>query len=336
MQIQEYVTLAPYTTLKVGGPARYVVTVQDIADLESARTFILEQNLPYLILGSGSNVLVTDHGFQGVVIKNEMRGISFQENQNNKVISEVGAGELLDVVVAKTTELGYWGLENLSHIPGTIGATPVQNVGAYGVEVSSLIMSVSAFNMTTGEHKQFSNADCDFSYRESFFKTPVGREWVIVNVMFELQLDPHPVLDYKDLSHLNRKSDVTQSEIRQTVIEVRSQKFPDWERIGTAGSFFKNPIVPTDQAAALQVQYPELPIYSVDSDRSKVSLGYILDKVCGLKGFSIGPVSLYENQALVLVQTGDSAAAVQLFIDHVTQVVAEKTGIIIEQEVRTV
>jgi len=336
MHTQEHVTLASYTTLKVGGPARYLATVRDLTDLEAVSAFIADQNLPYFILGSGSNLLVTDKGFSGVVIKNEILGIDFQEKTENKVISEFGAGESLDAIVAKTTELNYWGLENLSHIPGTIGATPVQNVGAYGVEVSSLILGVRAYNLQTGEHRRFTNADCEFAYRESFFKTQAGREWIITHVTFELQKNPNPILDYKDLSHLSAIPDINQQDIRKTVIEVRSQKFPDWEQVGTAGSFFKNPIVSTEQALALQSQYPELPVYQISPDQSKVSLGYILDKVCGLKGFTRGNVSLYQNQALVLVQTGDSAADVQDFISHVSKIVADKTGIIIEQEVRTV
>ncbi len=336
MDIQENVSLAEHTTLKVGGPARYFTVVSSIADLESARQFALQKDVPILVLGSGSNILVRDAGFLGLVVKVEFFGRDYKIGNENKVISELGSGEILDEVVAQTVDFGYWGLENLSHIPGTIGATPVQNVGAYGVEISDLLKSVSAFNIETGEEKVFSREECQFAYRESFFKSPEGRQWVITVVTLELSTLEKPSLAYKDLAALSESGAVSQSDIRAKVIEVRSQKFPDWNVVGTAGSFFKNPIVATDIADALLARYPELPTYPVSPMETKLSLGYILDKICDLKGYKTGEVGLFENQALVLVSTSSKSAEIEALVKFVTDEVKEKTGLTIEQEVRTV
>jgi len=336
MKILEQVPLAPYTTLGVGGAAQYLVEITSAEELEDAQRFAVQHNLTPLVLGSGSNVLISDAGFAGLVIVNKITGRSYRETDTGIVISEIGAGESLDEIVADTVTRGYWGLENLSHIPGTIGATPVQNVGAYGVEVSQLITSVQAFNFVTGEHKTFDAIGCAFGYRDSYFKTEEGRGWIITQVTFELQQAPQPQLTYRDLIPLSEQPVVTQQEIRDSIIAIRSNKFPDWTVTGTAGSFFKNPVIPCEQAEALKQQYPDLPVYPVDDSMTKVSLGFILDQVCGLRGHYEGEVGLYQEQALVLVNTGDSATAVQQFADSVVQQVKDKAGITIEQEVRSV
>ncbi|MCA9359258.1 UDP-N-acetylmuramate dehydrogenase, partial [Candidatus Kaiserbacteria bacterium] len=288
---------------------------------------------PPLVLGGGSNLLISDAGYRGLVIVNKIKGIHFSQ-KDDLVVMTCGAGEVLDEVIAKTVEMNYWGLENLSSIPGTIGATPIQNVGAYGVEVSSLINSVTAINLETDEEKVFSNLECDFGYRDSFFKTTVGKKWVVTEVSFNLSRTPRLLLEYKDLQSLQSKNNLTQLDIRNEVIRIRSEKFPDWRSVGTAGSFFKNPIISKTQFEALKQSYSDIPGYEVSEIEVKISLGWILDKVCNLKGFSKDGVSLYKHQALVLVnESAASAEVINNFAKFVAEEVYKKTNVTIEREV---
>jgi len=335
MDIRTGVQLAPYTTLKVGGAAAHLVAVTSEAQLQQVQQFASQIAAPVLLLGSGSNVLVSDAGYPGVVIINQIKGIAYQPIADGTVEVTIGAGELLDDVVADAVSRGYWGLENLSHIPGTVGAAPIQNVGAYGVEVSALIASVQAVSLGTGEVRTFLNQDCQFAYRDSYFKTPPGRDWVITSVTCTLSTDRVPRLEYGDLTQLDAATCTLQA-IRALVIEIRSTKFPDWHTVGTAGSFFKNPIVSAKQRDQLVQQYPALPTFVMADGRYKISLGWVLDHVCQVRGYSVGSVGLYHNQALVLTNTGDSAAAIETFAAKITALVYEKTGITIEPEVRFV
>jgi UDP-N-acetylmuramate dehydrogenase len=334
MDITENVDLAHYTTLKVGGPARYFTVVQSVDELEQARQFAQQTDVPVVVFGQGSNVLVSEHGYDGLVIINQILGKSYQEEST----ATFGAGENWDDVVADTVAQGLWGLENLSHIPGTVGATPVQNVGAYGVEVSDLITSVEAFSLQTGAIKTFQNSECKFAYRDSYFKTDTGRDWIITSVTFSLSRDSSAaVLGYADLrTFTESKMDFTQLELRNEIIRIRSQKFPDWQQVGTAGSFFKNPIVSKQHLDELLTQYPDLPHFLQPNGKYKIALGWILDKICNLRGYCDGEVCLSQHQALVLLNHGTSAGKVIEFVSYVQTEVYKKTKIKIEPEVRFV
>ena len=336
MQMQENIALARYTTLKVGGTGRFVAHVGTLAGFEQARLFAVQIDAPVLVLGHGSNVLISDQGYAGVVIINQILSRSYQEGEDGTIQATFGAGENFDEVVADTVSRGYWGLENLSHIPGTVGATPIQNVGAYGVEVANLIVGVQAVSLITGEQKEFSNQDCQFGYRDSFFKTQSGREWMITHVTYRLTTsEQSAVLGYADLKTFAEKTNILSAQnIRQEIIRIRSEKFPDWQQIGTAGSFFKNPTISQSKLTSLLEKYPELPHYPQPDSSVKVSLGWILDKICGLRGYSDGDVSLSKHQALVLLNRGESAAAITDFVAQVTDEVYQKTQIAIEPEVR--
>lgn len=337
LQIREQVSLQEYTTLHVGGPADYFVEVNTIEELQEALQFAKQTAAPPLCIGSGSNLLVSDIGYRGLVIKNSLRGRIYHNLDNKYLQLAVGAGEIFDEVVLETVEKGYWGLENLSAIPGTVGATPVQNVGAYGVEVSTLISEVIAVDIETGTERTFSKADCAFGYRQSFFKTEEGRRWIITQVVFRLCKKPRPRLEYVDLSTLAGSAELTQQNIRSHVQQVRSKKFPDWLQVGTAGSFFKNPIVANEAFIALKERYPDLPGYPVNATVTKVSLGWILDHVCDLRGYCQNGVCLYENQALVLVnQSAETSSAIETFAQFVADQVFKKTNIVIEREVRSI
>jgi UDP-N-acetylmuramate dehydrogenase len=332
---QSSVSLVTHTTFKTGGVAEYYATATSISQLTSLLATAAMHQQPVTILGGGSNVLVDDAGIPGCVIEIAITGWDSQDVGDGTVVVVVGAGVGWDEFVAATVAAGWWGLENLSHIPGRVGATPIQNVGAYGVEVADCITAVTAINQHTGERRTFRAHECAFGYRDSFFKTPDGRQWVIIAVTFTLTTSPTPILHYRDLAErFTTASAPTQTEIREAIIAIRAKKFPDWQQVGTAGSFFKNPTITVDHFNALQARYPELPGYSQPDGQVKVPLGWILEHVCHLRGHQAGAVASYEGQALVLVNTGGATSAeVTAFASSVAAAVLEATNITISWEV---
>lgn len=335
--LKENIPLSDYTTLKTGGVARFMVTVSSVEGLSEATDFAKEKNLPILIVGGGSNLLIPDEGFSGLVIKINLLGLEYADVGEGKIELMCGAGEIFDDVILDTVERGFWGMENLTSIPGTVGATPIQNVGAYGVEIKDLVIKVEAYHLPTNTLKFFSNSECKFGYRDSFFKTDEGKDYVITKVFLALSKNPNPKIDYADLKLGLKDKEVTLTTIRKVVKEIRGKKFPDWSVVGTAGSFFKNPIIPKELGEKLQAQYPGLSTYPVDENNLKIPLGFILDKVCGLKGFREGEVGLYKEQALVLVNYGKATTEdIKKFAEKISIIVEEKTGIKIEPEVRFV
>lgn len=334
LNIRENIKLEAYTTLQTGGVARYVVEVESLDEVREAVIFAQQKSLPYFFLGSGSNVLVDDAGFPGVVILNKIKGVEYFEN-GEEITLACGSGEILDEVVLDTVKRGFWGMENLSAIPGTVGATPVQNVGAYGVEVGDLISEVEAVNVDDGTVKIFSNSACEFSYRNSFFKKENGKKYFITKIKFKLNKIPNPKISYADLVKKFSDTVPTQSEIRESLISIRGEKFPDWRVVGTAGSFFKNPIITKVEAGALSTEFPLVPLYEMEDGMVKIPLGYLLDKVCGLRGYQEGVVGLFPAQALVLVNYGGATSIeIKTFANKIIKIIFEKTKIIIEPEVR--
>ncbi|MES2967088.1 MAG: UDP-N-acetylmuramate dehydrogenase [Patescibacteria group bacterium] len=331
LTVLEHVSLADWVSLKTGGPAHYFIEVTTIEALQEAVAFSNEKQLPFYVLGGGTNMLVSDAGYEGVIIKMNISGRAYNKVNDTSVALVVGAGESFDAVIEEVTSQSLWGLENLSHIPGTVGATPVQNVGAYGVEVSDIISHVTVYDVASKKIVELTKDECLFSYRHSLFKE--NKNYIIISVTFILSLVPTPKLSYADLQSLT-KEEQTPQRIREAVITIRSAKFPDWNVVGTAGSFFKNPIISPAQAKELIAKYPDIPTYMSEGGLVKVSLGYILDKICGLKGFTIGCVRLYEKQALVLVATKPSNTNdIKNFKKIISEKVFEKTFIQIEQEV---
>lgn len=328
------VSLAAYTTLQVGGPARAFALVETEAELKAATAEAAAEGLPVRILGGGSNLLVADTGVEAFVMHMAIRGV-IHEVAGDTVQLTAAAGERLDDVVAYAVAHDFWGLENLSHIPGTVGAIPVQNVGAYGVEVADLITQVRVLDTTTNTYLNLTPADCQFGYRDSIFKHEAGERYIVTAVTFALTTVPSPQLSYRDLAERFQGATPSLVDIRSAIIAIRAEKFPDWTTVGTAGSFFKNPIVPTTAFTALQAQYPEIPHYPASPGRIKVSLGWILDKVLHLKGYRAGTVGLYEAQALVLINHGGATSGeIAAFATDICARVYEVTGLTIEWEVR--
>ena len=332
--VKEHVLLAPYTTLGVGGAADYFAEVANEEDLRRVMTWAHERALPIIILGGGSNALVGDSGVRGLVLRVTFSDVTFMYADTSVRVT-AGAGVVFDELIATVTAKKIWGLENLSSIPGTVGAVPVQNVGAYGVEVKDVIESVTVYDVETGIVTDLPNHLCAFGYRDSLFKRPEGKKYIIVRVTFLLSSTPQPKLSYKDLQELFTDTAVPEVEhVREAVRSIRSSKFPDIRVVGTAGSFFKNPTIPKETHTQLLEQYPGLPGYAAGNDEVKIALGWVLDHVCGLKGYTQGNVGLYEKQALVLVcKKGCTADEIKKFSQEVIDVVYEKTEIRVEREV---
>jgi len=343
MKISENVSLKELTTFKVGGRARYFCAAKNLEEVAEAMNFAKKNKLPIFILGGGSNILVSSNGFSGLVVKMDIPGVEFFEKTGDKVEVIAGAGENWDDLVRLTVEKNFHGLENLSLIPGSVGAAPVQNIGAYGVEVASVISFVEIFDWRISEVKILKKNACQFSYRDSIFKKPSGKNFIITRVGFLLKKSNKKELfktDYPDIQEfLKQKKNFAPAikDIRQMIVEIRTKKLPNLIKVGTAGSFFKNPIITNAQFTKLKVLFPNLPGVIMGKNKVKVFLAWVLDKVCGLKGFSIGKVGLHEKQPLVVVNYGGATAEeIKSFTEKIAATVKEKTGLAIEREVEYV
>lgn len=338
MSFEEQVPLAPFTTFRIGGPARYFCRVASEDALLEAVRWARDKEVPLFVLGGGSNVLVSDAGFGGLVVKMEARGVSRCE-RDGEIIVSAAAGELWDDLVEDTVKRVLFGLENLSAIPGTVGAAPVQNIGAYGAEISQVIEKVRVLDTRSLEFLDLGKDDCQFGYRDSLFKRRKGR-YVITKVEFRLKRDAGVNLRYKDLSQYFTARGIsapTLGQVREAVVEVRRDKLPDGGLWGTAGSFFKNPIVSRQTFEELKREHPELPGHAEPDGRIKLPLGWVLDKLCQARGLALGNASTYEKQALVVVaRPGATAADVVNLTRELRRRVQEATGLVIEAEVEWV
>ena len=336
MDIQKNVPLHTRTTFQVGGPAAYLTEVADVDELRDAVSYAHSRGLSWRVIGGGSNIVPSDTGFDGLIIVNAITGTTF-EYRADSVCLVAGGGENWDELVRTTIAQGLGGIENLSGIPGSVGAAPVQNIGAYGRELADVLEWLEALNTDTGELEIFSAEDCGFDYRWSKFKTEVGSPYVITRVALRLAPDAPLELSYRDLAEYFADRDpgtIDREEVRDAVLSIRSEKFPDWSVYGTAGSFFTNPIVSRERFDSLRADYPEMPGYTMEDGRIKVPAAWILDKICGLRGYRKGPVGLYENQPLVVVNYGGARAAdVYALVDDVRGLVKAYTGLDLAFEV---
>ncbi len=336
MKIQENILLKDFTTLQIGGKAKYFAVIKNEEDLKEAIAFAKSRKLPIFVLGGGSNILISDNGFQGLVIKNEIKGVKFVDQNDDGVTLEVGAGEVWDDAVCLSIIRNLTGLENMSGIPGTVGGAVVQNAGAYGVETKGCLLLVKGLNLANGKHFEFNNTDCQYSYRDSFFKH--NKKYIITAVIFKLSKKPVFNLEYAGLKNklVNEKS-ISPGKIRETIIKIRGDKMPDWHKVGTAGSFFKNPIITVKKYEELKGKYPEIPGFPEEKGRVKVPLAWILDNICNLKGFRENNVGLYEKQPIVLINLGKAnEKEIINFSEKIKNMVKEKTGIEIEEEVEII
>lgn len=333
MKPRENVPLAFFTTMRVGGSARYFFKVSTMEELCEALSFAKDRALPFFVLGKGSNVIVPDEGYSGVVIKMEIPGIEY-ENCGEQVRVIAGAGERLDSVVSETVKKGLYGLENLSFIPGTVGATPVQNTGSYGVEVKDFIEWVETINADDFSKKVFSNEECHFGYRESFFKTPEGKKYIVVRVSFLLNTKGNLNTEYRDVAEYiseHNIQEVTLPILREIIVAIRTKKFSGG--LGSAGSFFKNPTVSEEKLKELIKVYPDLKYFPNEDGGAKIPAAWLLDHVGNWKGFREGNVGSWLNQPLFIVNYGGGTAEEIISLSaRIVEDIKNKTGIVLECE----
>ncbi|MFA6392861.1 MAG: UDP-N-acetylmuramate dehydrogenase [Candidatus Paceibacterota bacterium] len=340
MNIQEYVDIKDYTTLRVGGQFRYFVVIEKVEDLEKVFSFAKENDVKIFILGGGSNIVFSDGVLDVLALKIEIKGFEIVSQIENYVDIKVGAGEVWDQIVSRTVGMGLSGLESLSLIPGTVGASPVQNIGAYGAEVKDTILEVEVYEMKTGKIFNISNQDCKFGYRDSIFKNEMRGKYVIVGVTYRLDKVASSNLLSKALSYPgikryfieNNINNPTLKQIRETIIDIRRSKLPNPKEKPNLGSFFKNPIVLNEIANNIKRQYSNAKFYPVDNNYTKIPAGWLIENA-GLKGESFGSVSVYEENALVLVNNGNATCEdIIKARNEIIKVVKEKFGIVLEQE----
>jgi len=304
LQVRAQVSLKPFNSFGIDVRARLFAEAHNDADVREALACAAEQQLPLLVIGGGSNLLLTQD-IDALVLRMASQGIRVLHDDGVQVVVEAEAGEAWHPFVLWTLAQGFSGLENLSLIPGTVGAAPMQNIGAYGVEIKDVFSGLTALDRQTGELRDFSLAECNFAYRDSLFKHEVGR-WLILRVRFALSRAVHLKLEYGPVRQRLTEQGIAQatpSDVSRAICSIRSEKLPDPAVLGNAGSFFKNPLVSQALAAELQRQYPDLVAYPQADGQMKLAAGWLIDKA-GWKGFRDGDAGVHQLQALVLVNYG--------------------------------
>lgn len=347
MEIQKDILLAPYTTFFIGGPAKYFGVVKNVEDLKQGLEFAEQNNLDLFMLSGGSNVLVSDEGFNGLVLKLENLGIEVTEENEYFQEWKVASGEVWDSVVAKAVKEGLWGIENLSHIPGKMGGFAVQNVGAYGQDASGVVQRLEVYDTKENKVIEITNECCKFGYRSSIFNSELKGRFIIISTTIRLSKIPNPKLFYKDLDVLFSGKSPTLQEIRNAVIEIRNKKFPvpDVPTHGNAGSCFKNPTVTLEQFNfieqqiyqigdnALIAKFKDIKERSKGVNAVKVPAAFLLE-AAGLKGLEYGGAKINPTQPLVILNFSGHATAADVLaiMDTVITKVSELFGLTLQIE----
>jgi UDP-N-acetylmuramate dehydrogenase len=335
MVILENASLKPFNTFGLEASAKYFVEVNSIAELKDILQNPDFQTIDKLFLGGGSNILLTKD-YEGLVIKINLKEIKKISEDDSHVYIQAGAGEIWHELVMYCVENQYAGMENLSLIPGTVGAAPMQNIGAYGVEIKDIFEELQALNLQTLEVETFKLADCNFGYRESIFKHKAKGKYVITSVTFRLNKTPNFKISYGDIQKTLEEmgvKDLNIKAISDSVIKIRKSKLPDPAEIGNSGSFFKNPEIPKVQYEDLKARFENIPSYPINETTVKVPAGWLIEQA-GWKGFRDGQIGVHARQALVLVNygggTGEQIKALSAKIQASVQ---EKFGISLSTEV---
>jgi len=336
MRLEQSFNIKPFTTFGVEAKTKKFIEVFSIIDLIECRTKGYLKSDKLLVIGGGSNLLFCKD-FDGVIVRPAMKGISIVERNNSFVIVEAKAGEIWDDLVAFAVENNFYGLENLSFIPGNVGACPVQNIGAYGVEVQSVIEKVEAFEIETGILNYFANNECKFDYRDSIFKNELNGKYIVTAVQFKLAINSNFSIDYKDVKQfLINEKEITLKKVRDAIIAIRIAKLPDPVVVGNAGSFFKNPVVSAQKADELKADFPNIVIYPLVDGSQKLAAGWLIDKA-GWKGFRRGDAGVHPTQALVLVNYGNASGNdVALLAKEIKDSVFKMFGVEITPEVKMI
>ncbi|MDC8006108.1 UDP-N-acetylmuramate dehydrogenase [Aureisphaera galaxeae] len=337
MLIEEHKSLKPFNTFGIDCKARYFASVTSVTKLKE----LLSQNIhpSRFILGGGSNLLLTQD-VDALVIHVNLRGISILSEENGQVILEVNAGENWHEFVMHCIENGYGGVENLSLIPGNIGTAPIQNIGAYGVELKDVFVNCKALEIESLEERTFDHSECEFGYRDSIFKNEAKGKYIITSVTLRLTTQDHTLsTSYGAIKTQLEKQGVTTptiKDISDAVITIRKSKLPDPAEIGNSGSFFKNPVIGSDDFQQFRLSYPNAPFYEVSPTEFKIPAGWLIEQA-GFKGQRFGDAGVHKNQALVLVNHGNaSGSELWELALKIQKKVKEDFGIYIEPEVNVI
>ena len=337
MTIQEHVSLQPYNTFGIDATAHYFVDIQTKDELVDLCKGGLLKGKKILVLGGGSNILFTQD-FDGIVIKNSIQEFN-SRNVGKDIYVTAGAGMIWHELVLKTLENGIYGLENLSLIPGTVGAAPVQNIGAYGVELKDLFFELKAVEIKSGLVKGFTNKDCGFDYRNSVFKGPLKGQFIITSVTLKLNTPATVNTAYGAINTTLEEWGIrnpTPKDVSEAVIHIRQSKLPDPAKIGNAGSFFKNPVITKEKYIELKAEFDEIPGYPQPNDTIKIPAAWLIDQN-GWKGKRLGNIGVNPNQPLVLVNYGGGKGnELKELAFSILDSVKERFGIELEQEVNII
>lgn len=333
MNIERDVNLAPFTTFGIGGPARFFVTAETEDHVAEAFEFASRNKLELFVLGGGSNVLISDTGFNGLVLQIGLKGISTSDGGNGKTIVTAAAGEDWDPFVEFCVEQFWAGFECLSGIPGFVGGTPVQNVGAYGQEVSETIISVRCFDRASANIVELTNAECGFGYRKSSFNTSMRDCYIVLGVTYALQNDCPPKIVYKDLIDFVGESESSLRETREAVLTIRRAKSMVIEENDpnsrSAGSFFKNPIVAKIRAEEIE----NAPQFKIDEETVKIPAAWLIEQSGFHKGYRLGNAGISTNHSLAIVNIGNASADEIVILKDLIQTEVEKSfGILLQPE----
>ena len=337
MQPQENISLKGYSTMRLGGMAKYLQQINNINDIETALNRAESNKIANVIMiGAGSNIIWQDSGYDGLVLVNNIKGVEFQEQGDGSFLT-IGAGEVWDDIVEQTTNKNLSGIEQLSLIPGLAGATPVQNVGAYGREIKDVLVCVQAYDKLEKKMVTIPKIDCDLDYRTSRFKTKVKGRFFITSVTLTLSNKPPMPPFYSAVQNYLNEHEIKQytpTAIRQAVIDIRSNKLPDPREVANCGSFFTNPFIPRMQLEELKEQYPGIVYWDVSDDTVKISAAWMMEAL-GLKGYHepTTGMAVWEKQPLVLVnERASSTASLIAFRDAILQAAKKKFDVDLVQE----
>jgi len=334
--IKNNIKLSDFNTFRTGGDARFFCKVRNENELIEAIKFAKKNKIKFFVIGNGSNLLLSDNKFGGLVIKISIKGIMVESKREKYSIISTCAGESIDGLIKFLLKNNLSGIENLWNIPGTVGAGVVQNIGAYGVEFKDYIDSVEVIDAKSFKIFTLTNKDCKFGYRDSVFKK--NKNLIITKAYLKLNNSFRPNIKYSALKeYFSKVKAPNVKDIVKAIQKIRKNKLPNWKILGTAGSFFKNPIITGAKYQKLLKKYPNLPKYSADKGFIKIPLGFVIDKICRLKGSRVGQVGLYEKQSLVVVNyCGAKFSEINNFAKKIEQEVYNKIKIKIEREVENI
>ena len=338
MNIIENYPLLKLNTFGVDVKAKYFTSINTINELIEATKTNVFKDLELLILGGGSNILFTKD-FDGLVILNNIKGKEIISQNQQSIFLKIGAGENWHELVMYCVDNGWGGIENLSLIPGNTGTAPMQNIGAYGVEIKETFVELEALEISSGKIVKFNNSDCEFGYRESVFKNKMKNQYIILNITLELKKNPVLNINYGDVKAILESQNIKNpaiKEVSNAIIRIRQSKLPDPKKIGNSGSFFKNPLVSLNQLELIKKNYPNVVNYEINENEFKIAAGWLIERA-GWKGKKFNNYGVHEKQALVLVNYG-LANGMEIFglSEKIILDIKDKFGITLEREVNII